>query len=320
MATGLGIIVPGVIKSAFIAMQPSIAKTARFLTLLCLMLLAFSGPGFAKDPGSLTDGSSATEIPLSAMHGLGDLSYFQLDRPNADGTTHPYHILISVPDTATHGAGPWPTIYLLDGGTNFPMLVAYHRFLQITDVLPLMIIVGISYGTDNFEDGNNRSTDFTAPSQEREHYGGAAAFDAFLAEQLMPEVQERYAVDPARQTLFGQSLGGQFGLFVAMYGKAPFAAVIASNPALHRNLEFFLAGGSPRDPAADQPRLFVAGGSLDDARFREPALAWMAHWQPIAAKPWRLATRTLEGHTHFSAGPEAFRSGLLWLFGDDGGP
>ena len=182
--------------------------------------------------------------------------------------------------------------------------------------MPDAILVGVSYGSNDWGGGNQRGRDFTAPAEDREHYGGAESFSAFFREVLFPLIEERYPSDPARRIVFGQSLGGQYVLFAAQTQADLFWGHIASNAALHRNLEFFL--DFEFDDTKTNAKLFASSGSNDDPRFREPALEWFSHWEAAENKPWALRTETLEGENHFSAPPTAFRAGLLWLFSEDG--
>ncbi|MCI0695043.1 hypothetical protein L0337_23915 [candidate division KSB1 bacterium] len=72
---------------------------------------------------------------------------------------------------------------------------------------------------------------------------------------------------------------------------------------------------NPADAKAPDPRrLFVSSGSDDNPEFREPALRWIQHWSKREQLPWSLKTMTLEGQSHFSSAPEAFRQGLDWVF------
>ena len=109
----------------------------------------------------------------------------------------------------------------------------------------------------------------------------------------------------------GQSLGGQFVLYTAQTRPDLFWGHIASNPALHRNLDFFL---TTRPASASQSKLFVASATGDSPQFREPALRWIEHWSRDDALPWQLQVVHLEGHSHMSAPPASFRQGLHWLF------
>ena len=127
-------------------------------------------------------------------------------------------------------------------------------------------------------------------------------------------MESRFPADPRRRILFGQSLGGQFVLYSALTRPALFWGHLASNPALHRNVDFFLSWQGPGEAPSGATQLFVSVGELDDARFREPAARWIGHWSRQEAAPFALETRTLAGQTHLSAAPEAFRQGLGWLF------
>jgi predicted alpha/beta superfamily hydrolase len=224
-----------------------------------------------------------------------------------------YHVFVGLPadyDAAREPA--YPTIYVLDGGALYPLLASYTRLLRFAGDVPGFILVGISYGTDDWQAGNNRSHDFTAPTDEREFWGGAENFRGFLEKELLPFVEDEYRSDRDRRIIFGRSLGGQFVLFTAQTQPDLFWGHISSNPALHRNLPLFL------EMAPDKPdkrtHLFVSSAENDDPVFREPALEWIRHWTSRTDLPWRLHAETLADHNHFSTPAIAFRRGIRWLF------
>lgn len=252
----------------------------------------------------------AHAVETEFMQGLGDVRYHHV---NSETIGRGYHVFVRLPEGYAESDQSYPTVYLLDGGNTFPMLASYYQYLNFGEEVPDMIIVGISYGSDTAEGGNHRSTDFTAPSDEREYWGGAANFQKFLGEELLPIIESGYRSDENKRIIFGQSIAGQFVLYTALTQPKLFSGHIASNPALHRNLEFFM------QPQADyagpnQSQLFVASGTEDDPRFREPAVEWMNHWRE-ARGAWQRQFVDLPGHSHMSAPPAAFRQGLRWLFG-----
>lgn len=254
----------------------------------------------------------ASAVDTQYLQGLGNSHYHKVDS-NQVGRS--FHIYTMLPDSYEEDdQRQHPTIYLLDGGGLYPLMTAYYRYLNFGAEVPDAIIVGISYGGDTFETGNYRSTDYTAPSSERDYWGGAGKFQAFLAEELFGLIEARFRSDPSRRIIFGQSIGGQFVLYTALTKPDLFWGHIASNPALHRNLPFFLERHWQASPDRNPSRLFVSDGSLDDPSFRAPALQWIAHWSAAADKPWELHTMDLEGQSHMSAAPEAFRQGMRWLF------
>jgi uncharacterized protein len=279
-------------------------RTAHILGIVALLvLLSLSLPA-----------RGAESRDTQYLQGLGDVRYHRLD---SEVLGRPLHVYVRVPvsDSPTER---FPVVFVLDGGTFFPLLSAYYHALRWGEEVPEMILVGISYGSDRFNGGNYRASDFTAPAPDRDWWGGAPKFQQALVQELFPLVESGYPADPERRVLLGQSLGGQFVLYSALTRPGLFFGHIASNPALHRNLDWFQEwhGEAPMPAAAT--RLFLAEAEFDDERFRQPALKWIENWSAAdRVKPFRLEVRMLEGHTHLSAVTEAFRLGVQWLFGSD---
>ena len=222
---------------------------------------------------------------------------------------HDYHVYIKSP-TDIEAGKKYPTIYLIDGGITFPLLAAYSRYLELAGDIPPTIIVGISYGTTDWRKGNRRSTDFTAPSKEREFWGGAEKFSQMLSTELIPHIESTLPSDPAKRILFGQSLGGQFVMFNALFKPDTFWGLIASNPAIHRNLDFYTQDAVR---GKSSPNLFISRARNNDKRFAEPLNQWVAS-QDNKTSTYQLKISWVENHNHFSVAPESFRNGLMWLF------
>jgi len=252
----------------------------------------------------------AQEVNYSALYGLGDTRYHKLQ---SELIEQDYHLFVMLPKGYVQDK-KYPVVYLLDGGAMYPILAAYYRYLRVGKELPELIIAGISYGTSDWQKGNQRARDYTAPSQERSYWGGAAKFVEILNKEIFPLIENKYSVDNEKRIVFGQSLGGQFALYAALKSPDLFYGYIASNPALHRNLDFFLTTETAKLEKKVLPKLFVSSGSDDEKRFRIPAIKWMQHWREKDNLPWQLKTTTLEGQNHFSAVPQAFRQGLKWIF------
>ncbi|MFT2091822.1 alpha/beta hydrolase [Paraglaciecola sp. 2405UD69-4] len=258
-------------------------------------------------------GAAASEVKWEKLQGLGTVEYFELLNPKKTTSKNNYHVFVRLPEEyLEQKSATFPVLYLLDGGTTFPLFSAHYTHLRWMKDIPPMILVGISYGTHDWRKGNDRSHDFTAPSSEREHWGGAAVFEQFFIDTLMPTMQKKYRLDKQKQILFGQSLGGQFGLFSSMYGKAPFFGVIASNPALYRNLDLFKR---PLNERQDRPKVFVSIAEFDDEKYKVPSQQWVNYWLSQDSK-WDYKFTTIQNQNHLSATPDVIRNGLMWLFPD----
>ena len=119
-----------------------------------------------------------------AMWGLGNPAYHEVA---SETIGRSFNVWVSLPDGYDESDDTrYPTLYVLDGGGMFPLVATYGGYLQFGNEFPAAIIVGVGYPGVTFEEGNFRSTDYTAPSDEREWYGGAGNFQSFLADTLMP--------------------------------------------------------------------------------------------------------------------------------------
>lgn len=252
---------------------------------------------------------NAQSVKVDGLQGLGELHYHQLTsiKPKQN-----YHIFVRLPQDykpTTH----YPTLYILDGGSSFPVISSYYHQMNFINSVPKMILVGISYGVDGYDakdpvNSNNRSRDYTAKSAEREYWGGAEDFQQVLAKQVIPLIESRYSADAKRRIIMGHSLGGQFVIYTAMKRPELFAAYIASNPALHRNLKTFTQAITHQKPVL----LFVGAASEDNDRFKLPLNQWV-RWQEQNKQPWQLKVEKLHGHDHMSSVPAAFRMGIKWF-------
>lgn len=272
----------------------------KYISQLVVFLMFAAGASFAQN----TD--------FSYLYGLNNTNYHKIQYKPLDQT---YHIYVLGPYEVEKDK-QYPTIYLLDGGLTYPLLASYTNYSPFADHVDETIIVGISYGTRDWKKGNNRSRDFTAESEERDFWGGAPEFTKFLNEVLFPMIETSYPSNAEKRILFGQSLGGQFVLHTAQTNPGLFAGYIASNPALHRNLEFYLESKPVIEKDSKKVKLYVSSGSNDDPVFGVPAAKWMAFWNEQKDLPWLLKTEILEGENHFSAAPAAFRKGINWIFAE----
>ena len=230
----------------------------------------------------------------------------------ASGRVH--HLHVRYPegyDAAV--ATRYPVVYVLDGDSLFPLLAPTHLFLHYDEQLPEAIIVGIAYGS--FDPAiNKRHVDFTAPGSDTSgEQGGAPGFLAFLREQVIPEVERRYATDPARRVLVGQSRAGYFVLWSALHDPDLFWGRIASNPSPGPAREQLFVSPSPhRRPDL---HVVVVSGTRDTAERQRIARDWTAHWMaPSVDAPWQVELQVLQDGTHAATIGEGYRRAMLSLF------
>ncbi|MCS6625375.1 esterase family protein [Roseibacterium beibuensis] len=255
------------------------------------------------------------EVPLNHLPALaGD--YFQLDSRHVG---RGFHIYVRLPEGYDPAAATlYPTVYLTDGDSLFPILAANHLFLTYDDGLPEAIVVGVAYG--GFDPSvNRRNIDFQSPGAGvTDAQAGAEEFQRFLKTELIPQVERRYRSDPSRRVLFGQSRGGAFVLYSAVTDPDLFWGRIASNPSITPGAESLLEPAAPasrRDLA-----LVLTSGTRDRPDLQREAALWISTWTARPERPWRLFGPRIEGGTHAANASDAYRMGMNWLFDTDAAP
>ena len=254
-------------------------------------------------------------VPLNHLPALaGD--YFRMDSRHVGRA---FHIYVRLPEDYDPDASViWPTVYLTDGDSLFPILAANHLFLTYDDGLPEAIVVGIAYG--GFDPAmNRRNIDFQSPGEGvTAGQAGAEAFQRFLKTELIPAIERGYRSDPSRRVLFGQSRGGAFVLYSAVTDPDLFWGRIASNPSITPGIESLL------EPAGPFRRhdlgLAVVSGTRDRADLQAEAAQWLSAWEARPDRPWRLLGARLEGGTHAANATDAWRRGMNWLFATEPAP
>ncbi len=260
----------------------------------------------------MTISATGIEVPLDHLPALAG-GYFKLQ---SETVGRPFHVYIRLPQEYDADSGrEYPTVYVLDGDSLFPILAANHLFLHYDEDLPEAIIVGVAYGGFDPET-NKRGFDFSAPASDaRAEQGGAPAFLQFLETELIPEIEDRYSSDSARRVLFGQSRGGYMVLYTAFVTPDLFWGRIASNPMLDPGRELFFS--VPEPAGRDDLGLMVTSGSRDREVYREPIIEWFEAWSGRDDAPWALRTVSIEGGTHSANSADSYRAGMFWLFGRD---
>lgn len=241
---------------------------------------------------------------------------------------------------------PLPVLWVLDANLFFGTAVESTRLMhQLFQELPPILVVGVAYDTDQPAiQSELRARDFT-PTKDAgfgamarnlpgapeptlppdRRLGRADRFLDFLAGEAIPLVEERYAVDPGRHTLFGSSLGGLFVLHALLRDPERFEAYVSVSPAIWWDDSMLLTELSKHPPElARTQSVFLASGGLEE-RADIPMLAsfkmvtnmraFADLLRSAAPSGTRIESRVLEGETHTSVVPVGLTRGLRFAFG-----
>lgn len=137
------------------------------------------------------------------------------------------------------------------------------------------VVAGIDYAG-----ANRRDRDYLPPDPPDPGFAGGQADDFYraLRDEILPFLEDRYRIDPARRTLVGHSNGARFVWYAAFRHRAPdaplFAALIASDTAVTEdifNYETWYAAGS-----RELPLLLYSARATDNGALEKLTHDWMA--------------------------------------------
>ncbi len=172
------------------------------------------------------------------------------------------------------GRPGYPTLYMPDGGLkeDFPHVAsALDDAIRAGTVRPMLLV-----GVENTQ----RRRDMTPPTsvaRDRDiaaEVGGSAAFRAFFADELIPQVEARYRVGPSRG-IIGESLAGLFVMETLFAQPGLFDTHIALSPSLWWDDASLVTGAPTQLHGARPPqgRLFLTSADESNILPHVQALA-----------------------------------------------
>jgi predicted alpha/beta superfamily hydrolase len=236
---------------------------------------------------------------------------------------------------------PLPVVYVTDASYGFGMVQQVISLMQVARELPQMVVVGVGYPATT--DAKNirllRFRDF-CPSAAREFLeemraklppgevpeateaGGAAAFLAFINDELKPLIEARHRIDTADQTHAGMSLGGLFALYGLFAAPKSFQRVVALSPSIWwDNRDILTTEAVFAREAKDLPvNLYLSIGALEEAAHPVSKMVSNLYEFDAALRGrkypnLRLAMDVFPAETHNSVYAASLTRGLRTVFG-----
>jgi len=224
-------------------------------------------------------------------------------------------MLIQVVKPLMPAKGKVPGVYLLDGNlyTSFALNPVMGAFGG--EYAPAYFI-GVGYTEQSaLHWFRQRTTDLIhAPDVDMDdpmlkgvRSGGGALFQRFLVEELRPEVESRYPIDPDRTVLSGISLGGLFTTRVLLDAPGAFGAYLIGSPSIWAEPGLVARARSAR--LRGGTKIYISAGGLEDAEqltsARALAAALRGNPSGVAVTEWIVPN---EAHAGFA--PAFFGQGL----------
>jgi predicted alpha/beta superfamily hydrolase len=197
-------------------------------------------------------------------------------------------IQVSLPESYGRTAIAYPVVFVLDGSSHLLHATATTRFLaSARNRIPEMIVVAIP--------NTNRNRDLTPGP-------GAAKFQRFFADELIPWVERTYRAAPDR-VILGHSLGGSFVVHTLLNRPDLFDTYVAASAPIWRydSLMAHAKAGLARAAQAGAT-LYLTVGQHENERLREGLARFAAYLRSgeITAPKWSYTDLADEDHSSTS--------------------
>lgn len=231
-----------------------------------------------------------------------------------------YQLVITLP--GSYHSTPsknYPVFYYLDAYWDTPTLFGVYHALVYDNLIPELILVGISYPGDNVDYGVERTLDLTPTHghMPKNAAGGASVFLEFLKKSAVPFVEANYRTDKKKRALGGTSLGGLFTLFAMYQDPTFFARYIAISPAAVWDNNYLARRDALHAKSESlNARLFLSYGSEEYAPFRDPIRDFQKQLESRNYKNLALQNHHMKDLRHASVKAEGYTRGLIWIWKD----
>lgn len=176
----------------------------------------------------------------------------------------------------------------------------------------------------------SRQRDYTpTPSSPgfKDPSGEAARHLAFIRDDVIPYIEQRFSTDAGNRTYIGNSFGGLFGMYIFLVHPDMFKNYVLGSPSvwwdnkyiltlesktkIHQNIEanLFISVGAHEIPAKDSPKNDMVGDAKE----------FHTRLKNRNFKKLNVEFRAIEHANHSTAFPTTAMQGLWWLFNKDTG-
>nr|WP_238319580.1 alpha/beta hydrolase-fold protein [Xanthomonas maliensis] len=239
-----------------------------------------------------------------------------------------YQVFVALPQGyAESPQRRYPVLYLTDADYAFPVVRQIARRLngegpKIEDV----ILVGLSYAIGDAP-MDSRRRDYTptpeagATAPASKTHGKSADYIAYLREQVLPFVAQRYRTDEQRRLFLGHSYGGLLGTQILLTAPQLFSGYILGSPSYWYGAHAMVAQEQATAAGrTDLPaRVYMYVGQYEQTRYgkrydmvtdaQQMAKRLQAHRYPSL----QLTLEVLADEDHLSVAPRGFTHGLQAL-------
>lgn len=274
--------------------------------------------------------SAAVQRGEGLPYEISDTEVWDVPDPVSGRT---YQVFVALPPS--YGEQPqrrYPVLYVTDADYAFPLIKQIGRRLNVErPTVEEFILIGLSYAKG--EGGmQSRRRDYTptpngpntAPADAV--HGQAAAYAAYVRDQVLPFVAGRFRTDERRRLFLGHSYGALLGAEILFSEPRLFGGYILGSPSFWYDRHYMAArekayAGKHKDLPA---RVYMYIGEYEEMRPGDPRYATDVNMvtdtramdRALRSRNYpslRIEAEVLNDEDHFTVAPRGFTRGLKYM-------
>ena len=270
--------------------------------------------------GSIATGFAAPARPYTVPN-------TQVFEMHSQQTGADYQLLVATPPGYPEPGKHYPVVYALDADYSFALTRNVIQHFVEREDLPPMILVAIAYpgaATDRHLYKLSRTRDYTPIFVREGGYGvefqklsgGAPKFKAFMATELFPFIERKFAADPGDRTIVGHSYGGLFAAYVLLTQPSLYKRYVIVSPSLWYSdrLAFQMEEAASQRGEPANANVFLSVGGLEDSVMTNDLRDFYDKLKSRNRPGLKLTMQIFADERHDSVFPGAVTRGLRTVF------
>lgn len=267
----------------------------------------------------LTNNVYSEELPVF------NLPQSEVRSIHSNSNNKDYELYIQLPESYKNSKATYPLIIVNDSNFAFP-IASGAMALMGNNVVKEAIVVGVSYSKGD-DRTISRTRDYTPTysphepnghsSEARKVSGHAKEYTAFLADQVIPLLQNNYRVDASNKIFVGHSFGGLLGSYILVNRPEIFDHYIIGSPSLWYDNKVIFAMEkeyAEKHKSLKAHAMIYADandGSLNNKKMADDVLAFEKVLRSRKYSGLNLQVEIIKGENHHSVFPGLLSRGLM---------
>lgn len=230
----------------------------------------------------------------------------------------PYKVSIFLPPGYGVNDKTYPLLVVTDGFYSFNLAVGILNAMWVFNQVEDVVVVGIDYTKRNLVELQRKRIADMSPNTVKNinPSGNAEEFKSFLELKLIPYMSRNYNIDGDDKAFYGHSIGGLFGVYLAMEYPDLFEKLIIGSPSLWWNNKVILKSAKSVEKWENSELNIVTFlGASESENMIKNWKEWKSVIENIESEKISIHSKIFDNRGHMGTTVDGFYEGIRYFYG-----